>query len=158
MATVQIPVALSVPDSSGNGYAALVSTSNIRELVAAFLKDVDGDWWGIVRVPQDYSSGGKIVLRIGANSTSGQVCTMKVSTSVKATAATWDAALTAETQVDTTLSTTAYRPSDVSFTLSTTPAAGSDLIVKITHVGTATNDTLAVDTLLFNAVFEYTST
>jgi hypothetical protein len=155
--TKQVRIPLSTPDSSGNGYAALVAPTNFREVFPAFLKDVDGDWWGVVRVPMDYSSGGKVVLRVAANSTAGQVCTMKVSTIVRDTAATWDAALTAETQVDTTMSTTAYRPSDVSFTLSTTPAAGKDLLVKITHVGTAGNDTLAVDTLLFNAVFEYTT-
>src|SRR6185295_19787124 len=62
--TAQVELFLSVPDSSGNGYAILVSTANIRELFPAFVKDVDGDWWGVLRVPNDYASGGKIVLRI----------------------------------------------------------------------------------------------
>jgi|SRR5581483_8955553 len=159
MATVQVPVPLAVPDASGNGYPALVAGTNVRMLVPAFVKDVDGDWWGIVRVPQNYASGGKIVCRIGANSTAGQVSRMLVATVVRDASAGWDAAaLTAETAQDITLSTTAYRPTDVTFTLSTTPAAGKDLIVKITHNGAHANDTLAVDTLLFQCVFEYTST
>jgi|SRR5581483_4981107 len=159
MATVQVSVPLAVPDASGNAYPALVAGTNVRMLVPAFVKDVNGDWWGILRVPQNYASGGKIVCRIGANSTAGQVSTMLVATVVRDTAAGWDAAaLTAETEVDTTLSTTAYRPSDVSFTLTTTPAAGKDLVVKVQHKGAAANDTLAVDTLLFQCVFEYTST
>ncbi len=157
MATQQVPIPLTAPDSTGNGYALLLATSNIRAIIPAFLKDVVGDWWGIMRIPEDYSSAGTIILRIAANSTAGQVSTMLVATKVRDTAATWDAALTAESQVDTTMSTTAYRPSDVTFTLSTTPAAGSDLVVKVEHVGTAANDTLAVDTLLFQAVFQYST-
>ena len=157
MATQQVPIQLTAPDSSGNGYAALVAGTNLRQVFPAFLKDVDGDWYGFVRVPEDYNTGGKVVLRVGANSTGGLVTTMNVATLVRDTAATWDSALTSETQVDTTLSTTAYQPSDVSFTLSTTPAAGKDLLVKIPHKGTAANDTLTVDTLLFQAVFEYTT-
>lgn len=159
MATVQVPIPLTVPDSSGNAYPALVAGSNVRLLVPGYVKDVNGDWWGILRVPQNYSSGPKIVCRIGANSTAGQVSTMLVATIVRDTAAGWDAsALTAETEQDTTMSTTAYRPTDVTFTLSTTPAAGKDLVVKVQHKGAAANDTLAVDTLLFQCVFEYTST
>lgn len=155
-ATVQISIPLLGPDSSGNGYAALVSTSNIRQVVAAFLKDVVGDWWGIVRVPQDYSSTGKIILSLAANATSG-VTTIGLATYVAADAVTYDAALTAETDQDITVPATAYKRKDVTFTLSTTPAGGSDILVRIRHNGTATNDTLAVDTLLFNAVFQYTS-
>lgn len=157
MATVQIPIQLTVPDSSGNAYAALVSTANIRELFLAYVKDVDGDWWGIVRVPQDYNAGGTVILRVAANSTGGLVTSFIVSTKVLDTGATWDAALTAETVIDTTLSTTAYRPSDVTFTLTTTPVAGKDLLVKIQHNGTRGADTLNVDTLMFQAIFQYTT-
>lgn len=159
MATVQIPVALTTPDSSGNGYAALVTggSTNIRELVPAFTKDVDGDWWGLVVVPQDYSSAGAIILSLAANATSG-VTTVKVSSKPIGNSASYDQALTAETQVDVTVPATAYVRKDQSFTLTPTLAAGDNLIVRVTHVGTATNDTLAVDTLLFSTVFQYTST
>lgn len=154
--TIQVTVPLLGPDSSGNGYAALVSTANIRQVVAAFLKDVVGDWWGIVRVPQDYSSAGTIIVSLAANATSG-VTTIGVATKVIANAAVYDQALTAESDVDVTVPGTAYTRKDQSFTLSTTPAAGSDLLVRIRHNGTATNDTLTVDTLMFNAVFQYST-
>ena len=150
----QIQIPLSVPDSSGNGYAALVSTSNIRQVVPAFLKDVVGDWWGIIRVPQDYSSSGAVILAIAANATSG-VTTLGLATKPISNAVAYDAALTAETDQDITVPATAYKRDDVTFTLTPTLAAGDDLLVRIRHNGTATNDTLAVDTLLFNAVFQY---
>lgn len=155
--TKQVPVTLTAPDSTGNGYGLLVATANIRELFPAFIKDVDGSWWGIVRIPQDYSSAGTIILRIGANSTAGQVTSFIVASKVRDTAATWDSALTAETVQDLTLQTTAYQPSDLTFTLSTSPAAGSDLIVQIEHNGTRSQDTLAVDSILFQAVFQYST-
>lgn len=116
---------------------------------------MDGDWWGRLRIPQDYASGGAIILRLAANSTAGEVTSFIVSTKVIDTSATWDAALTNETVQDITMSTTAYRPTDATFTLSTTPVAGSDLLFKISHNGTRTQDTLAQDTLLFKAVFQY---
>jgi hypothetical protein len=65
--------------------------------------------------------------------------------------------LTAETVQDITMSATAYRPTDVTFTLTTTPAAGSDLVVKIQHNGARAQDTLAADSLLLNAVFQYST-
>jgi hypothetical protein len=156
-ATRQIELFLSVPDSSGNGYALLVSTSNIRQLFPTFLKDVDGDWWGVLRIPKDYVSGGTIILRLMANDTNGTVTSFIVSTKVLDTAATWDTALTDETVQDITMSTTAYRPTDATFTLSTTPVAGKDLIFKIRHNGTRGADTLAQDTILAQAIFQYIS-
>ena len=77
-------------DSSGNGYAALIATSNIREVIGAFVKDVVGDWWGSVRVPQDYSSAAAVVVSIAANATSG-VTTMGVATKPVSNAAVDDA-------------------------------------------------------------------
>lgn len=156
--TKQVQLGLTVPDASGNGFPSLLAGSNIREVWPAFLNDVVGDWWGVIRVPQDYGSAGAIILRLGANSTAGQVTTMGMGTVVRNTAAGWDAAaLTTETDQDITMSTTAYRPTDATFTLTSTPVAGSDLLYRIRHNGTAGNDTLAVPTLLFNAVFQYTS-
>lgn len=153
--TREVRVPLTVPDSSGNGYAALLSTTNIRELVAAFTKDVDGSWYGLVRVPQDYSSGPKIILRILANATSG-VTRLNVYSSAKTDAEVVDAALTAETAQDITVPGTAYTLKDVTFTLASSPAAGDSLTVRIQHEGNHANDTLAVDTLLYEAVFQYT--
>lgn len=154
--TKQVRIPLANPDSAGNGYAALVSTANIRALVAAFVKDVVGDWWGILRVPQDYSSGAAIVLSVAANATSG-VTTMGVATKPVGNASAYDAALTAEADADISVPGTAYTRKDQSYTLTPTVAPGDDLLVRVRHNGTAVNDTLAVDSLLFDAVFQYTS-
>ena len=154
--TKQVPIGLANPDASGNGYAALVVGSNIRLLVSGFLKDVVGDWWGIVRVPQDYSSAGKVVISIAANATSG-VTTMGLASNPVTNAAGYDVALTSEADQDVTVPGTAYFRKDVTFTLTPTLHAGDDLVVRIRHNGTAGNDTLAVDTLMPAAVFQYTS-
>lgn len=157
--TMQVPVEYMVPDSSGNAYASLLAGTNIRGLFPAFAKDVDSQWWGKVRVPQDYSSTPTLICRVGANSTLGRVTTFLVASIVLDTTVGWDAAaLTAEAAQNQTLSTTAYRPSDITFSLSTTPSAGSDLVFYVEHNGTAAADTLAVDSLLFATVFQYTST
>lgn len=156
MATVQLPLAPLNPGSTGNGYANLLVGSNIRLLTAAFLKDVVGDWWGMVRVPQDYASAGAVILSIAANATSG-VTTLGLASVSVADTEVYDGALTSESDQDITVPATAYIRKDVTFTLTPTLAAGDDLIVRIRHNGTATNDTLAVDTLLFTVVLQYTS-
>jgi alcohol dehydrogenase YqhD (iron-dependent ADH family) len=154
--TKQVALPLNVPDGSGNAYASVVTGAgtNIRQLIPAFTKDVDGFWWGILRVPQDYASTPKIILAIAANATTG-VTSLIVSTKIIANAASYDQALTAETVQDITVPATAWVRDDVTFTLSTTPAAGSDMVFNIEHNGSRTQDTLAVDTLLFNAIFQY---
>lgn len=159
MATVQVPVPLAAPDSSGNGYAALVTGagSNIRLLVPAFTTGVDGYWWGILDVPEDYSSGGAIVLWAAANDTTGHASRWIVATKAVDTSATWDAALTAETAQNLTMSTTAYEPAAVTFTLSTIPVAGKSLTVYVERNGSNGGDTLTVDAYLFKAVFQYTA-
>ncbi len=158
MATVQVPIELMAPGANGNAYAALIAGTNVRLLVPAFTKDVDGFWWGKLRIPEDYNTSGAVILRIGANSTAGQVTSWIVSSIARDTAAGWDAsALTAETVQDLTLQTTAYRPSDLTFTLSTTPVAGGDMIFSLEHNGSRSQDTLAVDSLLFQAVFQYST-
>lgn len=155
-ATQPVPIELTNPDASGNGYAALVVGSNIRTLVAGFVKDVVGDWWGVVRVPGNYSSAGAVVISIAANATSG-VTTMGLASNPVTDAAGYDVALTAESDQDVTVPGTAYFRKDVTFTLTPTLAAGDDLIVRIRHNGTAVNDTLAADTLMFDAVLSYTA-
>lgn len=155
MATVQVPIPLLVPDASGNGYPLLTAGTVHRHLVPAFLKDVVGDWFGHVRVPQDYSGTPKIILSLGANATSG-VTTMGIATAVPADGESYNpGAYTAEADIDVTVPGTAYLRKDVTFTLTSGPAAGDDLLVRVRHNGTAVNDTLAVDTILFSAVFQY---
>jgi hypothetical protein len=156
MATVQVPLTPMCPDSSGNAYATLVAGTNIRALFPAFAKDVDGSWWFKLRVPQDYSSTPHVLLRIGANSAAGQVTSFIVGSIVRDTTAGWDAsALTDEAVQDLTMAVVAYDPSDLDFALSTTPAAGKDMLFRIKHNGARAQDTLAVESLLFQAVFQY---
>lgn len=157
MAVAHEPIKLTAPDASGNAYGILVATANIRGIYPAFVKDVDGDWWGEIDVPKDYVSTPKIILWIMANQTSSVVCRMLVLTKATAVSATIDAAGTAETAIDGTLTTTAYRPLLYTFTLSTTPVAGEKMTVKIQHNGLHANDTVAVDPILYKAVFEYTN-
>jgi hypothetical protein len=156
VASQPIPITLTAPDSTGNGYTLLLSTANIRELIPAFLKDVVGDWWGRVRVPANYSSAGAVVVSLAANATSG-VTTMGCASNPVTNAAGYNVALTAEADQDITVPGTAYFRKDVTFTLTPTIAAGDDLIVRVRHNGTAGNDTLAVDTIMFGAAFSYTA-
>lgn len=156
--TVQIPVEYMVPDSSGNAYSTVVAGTNVRLLLPAFAHDVDAKWWGKVRIPKDYSSSPTLILRVGANSTAGQVTSFIVATIPRNTTAGWDAsAPTAETVQDLTLPVTAYQPSDMVFTLSTVPSVGDDLVFYVQHNGTRVQDTLAVDSLLFATVFQYST-
>lgn len=157
MATAQVPVTLRTPDTSGNAFPTIVAGTVHRHLVYACLQDVVGDWFGIVRVPQDYASGPKIVVSIAANATSG-VTTIGCATAVPANNESYNpGSYTSETDQDITVPGTAYLRKDVTFTLASGPAAGDDLLVRIRHNGTAANDTLAATTLIVNVVLEYTT-
>lgn len=155
--TRQVPLLLGAPDSSGNAYASLVSTANVRLLVPTFVNGADGFWWGILQVPGDYVSGGAIVLWVGANDTTGHVSRWIVNTKAETTSATWDAALTAETAQNLTMSATAYRPQALTFTLTTTPVANNSMVFNLERNGSNVADTLTVPAVLFKAVFQYVS-
>ena len=158
MATVRVPLPLTVPDSSGNGYAALVAGTNLRDLFPAFTTGVDGFWYGSLDVPENYISGAKFTLWVAANDTTGHVSRWIVGSLARDTTAGWDAsAYTAETAQNLTMATTAYEPAAVSFTLSTTPVAGNSLLFYVERNGSNVADTLTVDAYLFKAVFEYTA-
>ena len=156
--TRQLSIRLDTPDSSGNGYPAL-STNNgftvVRRVVPAFTKLVDGTWEGSIRIPQDYTSSPVIVCSFVANATTGAI-RVQVSDVVVASAVSEDTAYTAETAANTTVPATAKLRFDISTTLTTTPVAGSTLNVKIARVGTNAGDTLAVDALLWECIFQYT--
>lgn len=159
MATVQIPISLDTPDSTGNAYPGLsVATafgfSNVRRLAPAFTKSVDSFWSGTIRVPQDYVGSGTVICSFVANATSGAIRVL-VSTKVVANLASEDAAYTDETAQNVTVPATANQRKDISFTLTTTPVAGSSLNVKVTRNGANAADTLAVDALLWECVFQY---
>lgn len=154
--TKQVPILVEAPDSSGNGFAQLVSTANIRQLVPAFTQAVVGDWWGVVRIPQDYSSSGAVILSVAANATSG-VAVIGLASKPIANSAVYDAALTAESDQNITMPGTAYTRTDVTFTLTPTLAAGSDLLIRMRLNGTSGSNTLAATLLMFNAVLQYSA-
>lgn len=154
MATYQISVNMNAPSSDGNAYPALIDFSPNRQIMPAFVKDVDGTWFGRVRVPQNYVGTPKIVLSLAANATSG-VTRITVGTAAPADGETYDVTFTDETAVDTTVPGTAYFRKDVTITLATTIAAGDDLMVRVVHNGAHANDSLAVDTLMPETVFQY---
>jgi hypothetical protein len=155
--TIQGQIPLDTPDASGNAYPALSLNngfSNVRRVVPAFTKLVDGTWEGSIRIPQDYSSTAQIILSAVANATSGAVRWI-VSTAVVASGVTEDTAYTAETAQNVTVPGTANQRFDTTFTLTTTLVAGSTLNVKVTRQGSNGGDTLAVDALLWECIFQY---
>jgi hypothetical protein len=163
MSTVQIPVLLDSPDASGNAYCGFAGNFGFtlanagRHVFPAFVKSLTGTWEGVIRVPQNYSSGGAIVLSWAVNATTGNLRN-GVGTFVVANGASYNGTYTLETFVNTTVPGTALLRFDVTFTLSTTPTAGADLFVQVQRNGSSGSDTLAVDAALVKCVFQYTST
>lgn len=145
---------LEIGDANGNSYPALYDASPHRHLLPTFKKDADGYWYGIVRVPENYASTPEVVLAVAANATTG-VTRLTVSSYTAADAESLDGTYTTETAQDVTVPATAYLRKDVTFTLTPTLAIGDFLIVRIDHVGTHANDTVAVDTLLRGAWLKY---
>lgn len=155
--THQMQIRLDTPDSSGNGYPALSTNngfSSVRRVVPAFTKLVDGTWEGSIRIPQGYTSTPVIICSFVANSTSGAI-RVQVSTSVIAPSVSEDIAYTAETATNTTVPGTAKQRFDITTPLTTTLVAGSTLNVKVARIGSNIGDTLAVDALLWECVFQY---
>jgi hypothetical protein len=153
-------IALSSPDASGNAYTALLAGTVNRQVVPAFVKDVDGSWYGSLRIPNDYVSDGRIGLSLAANATTG-VARVTVGTVAVAAGESYNpGAFSDETAQDLTMPGTAYLRLDATFptsgTLASAPAAGDDLLLRITHNGAHANDTLAVDLLVLGVVFAYT--
>lgn len=157
MATVDIPVAVKTPDSSGNAYPTLVAGTVHQLLVPAFVKDVDGYWYGEFLVPQNYVSGGQIILSLAANATTG-VARVNVATTAVADAESLNpGSYTSETAVDVSMPATAYLRKDQEFTLTPTLVAGDLVELRVAHEGAHANDTLAVDLLLAAVTFRYTA-
>jgi hypothetical protein len=152
--TKQVVVPLMTPDASANGFAAPLNTANVRGTVAGFTQAVDGSWYGIVRVPLDYSSTPVIILSLATSATTGTARVL-VSTLVVANGVSYNQALTAETAVNQAMPATAYQRTDVSFALSTTPTAGADLYVRVQRNGLSGSDTLAATLLVPVVVFQY---
>lgn len=155
----QATVTLLNPQVSANAGNTFFSVLGLTDWDAGhweFVKDVDGKIYGIVKVPPDYSSGGALKMSIAANATSGAT-RLGVGTKAVADGESMNPTLTDETKQDITVPGTAYLRKVVSFTLTETLAASDLLLVEIFHEGSHTNDSLAVNTLLFGAWLEYTS-
>lgn len=161
MPAVKIPVQLKNPQSSANAGNSWYTAAALTAYDAGyweFKKDVVGKVFGQVMVPPTYSSGGALLLELAANATSGAT-TMSVASKCVADGASLNpSSFTDETDIDTTVPGTAYFRKEVSFTLTETLTASGLLLVEIQHVGTAANDTLAVNTLLFGAWLSVTVT
>lgn len=161
MATHKIPIEISTPSSDGNAYPLLVDFNPNRQILPALVKDVDGSWFGKVRVPENYVGTPKIEVGILANATTGNTRLVLGTFAIAFDGASWDGSFTDETAQDITVPGTAYNDKLVTFptsgSLSTSAdiAAGKWLFVRLQHNGTHANDTLAADTILGGLYFSY---
>jgi hypothetical protein len=160
--TIQIPIDLRNPrvtSLAGNAFWTVLGLTAWDAGHWQFVKDVDGKIYGLVRIPKNMAAtpAAKIKLVIAANATSG-VTRLSIGHKAVQTIPTAEslnpATLTAITAQDITVPATAYLAGEVSFTVSETLAAEDELIVEIYHEGAHANDTLAVNTLLFDAFLE----
>lgn len=163
MATViRVPIGLRNPNFSanaGNSWHRPGQFTAHDTSLWEFKKDVVGKVYGVAMVPHNYSSGGAVKFQIAAAATVG-VTTFSVASKAVADGESLNpGSLTDETDQDISIPTSAqYIRKEVSFTLTETLAADDLLVVEINHVGTAANDTLTVNTLLFGAQLEVTVT
>jgi len=118
--------------------------------------DVDSYIYGIVNIP--VSIGGtpaaKVILRLAANATTGDVRTRVASLAV-ANGEGLDQALTAETEVTTSMPGTAFEIEEISVTLTNAPSANDTILVEFRREASDTgNDTLAANLLMVEAYLE----
>lgn len=142
---------------AGNSFATVIAFTNFDLEVIEFVKDVDGKFYGLAHIPAGYGTvtTAKVVFDIIANATTG-VTTMQISTAPIADDETVNASLTSITARDVTVPGTAYKIERVTETLASVPVAGDVIVIEFFHEGTATNDTLAVNTQIVNAYMELT--
>jgi len=158
--TVSIPVILTNPRTAslaGNAYATVLALTNQDLEIWNFVKDVQGKVYGHVTVPKSVSAApnAKIILIIGANATTGVTSIQVSQKAVASDAESVNVTFTAETRQDITVPGTARLHKKVTFTLTGQDYVAEDIIyVEVFHDGTQANDTLAVDTELYEAYLE----
>jgi hypothetical protein len=160
--TIQIPIDLAVPKTSalaGNSFWLPIALTAADKAFWHFLKDVEGKVWGKVRIPVNMAGtpNAKIKLVICANAVAGvtRIDVLHKAIQTKVTGESLNpASLTSIGAQDITVPATAYNALEVSFTASETLAAEDELEVEIFHDGDHANDTLAVTTLLYDALLE----
>lgn len=157
--TIRIPIQLRTPQQSANLGNSFFNVNALTAYDAGnfeFTKDVNGKVFGLVRIPKNMNATptAKIILTYMANATTGVTRLSVASGDIADGESMNPASLTVETAVDSTVPATAYLRKDVSFTLTDTPVADDLKIVQIYHEGAHANDTLAVNTILVDAVLE----
>ena len=158
MATHKIPIAITAYGT--NGYFTRVDFAPNIQGLHALTKDVVGEIYGMVRIPENYVGTAKIEAVILANATTGVTRLVAGAVCVANDAASFDATFTDETAQDITVPATAYNDKLVTFPTSgslsaASIAAGKLLFVHLQHAGTHANDTLAVDTLVSGLWLSY---
>lgn len=163
--SVSLPIEFRNPQVALNAGSAFVTVAALTAWDATYFAfdktgSLDVSWYGIAYAPSNMAAtpNAKIKVYWTANSTAGSVIRTQLASAIVKDASstnTWNpASLTAETAVDSTLSTTAFRQLAVtSGNLTNQPAANDSLIVKVMRVGSHVNDTLAATTpaLMFAA-------
>jgi len=158
--TIRVPIDLRNPRTqslAGNSYFNVVALTNQDLGYWNFVKDVVGKVYGVAEIPNNVNAApnAKLILTIGANATTGVTTWGCGYAIVNNDGASVNVSFTNPSDQDITVPATARLSKEVSFTLSTgTFTAKYLLFFEITHNGTATNDTLAVDTELYNAQLE----
>ena len=118
--------------------------------------DPDTYIYGVVTVPNTIgvTPAAKVILRVAANATTGNIRTRIASLAV-ADAESFNQALTAETEQTTSMPATAYETEEISYTLTNAPSAKDVILVEFRREASDTvNDTLAADLLLVEAYLE----
>jgi hypothetical protein len=159
-ATHHLPLSCDSPDGTGNAFFQPIALSSWTAGVYQFAPTVDGTVFCTIRIPATVagSPNAAVILEWGANNTAASKgVAWTVSTGKFASGSTADISLTAETQQNISVPTTAYQRIDTTFpaasNIATAVAAGDELVVKIVRKGSdGVNDTLTtLNALLFKA-------
>jgi hypothetical protein len=158
MATHKIPVPITAYGS--NAFWTRVDFAPNIQGLHTLVKDVVGELYGLVRIPENFVGTAKIEAVILANATSGVTRLVLGAVCIANDAASFDATFTDETAQDITVPATAYLDKLITFPTSgslsaASIAAGKILFVHLQHAGTHANDTLAVDTLVAGLWLSY---
>jgi hypothetical protein len=158
--TIRVPIDLRNPRISSLAGNAFWTVGGLTAWDAGrweFVKDVDGKVYGTAVIPKNVAvtPNAKIVLAIAANATTGLTRLSIASKAVADAESLNPASLTAETAQDVTVPATARLRKDVTFpasgVLAEAVAADDVLVVEVFHEGAHVNDTLAVNTELYEA-------
>lgn len=163
MGLVRVPLDLRTPRVStlaGNAFWTVVGLTDWDAARWEFVPAVDGKLYGVVQIPQSLAAAPApaIGLAVAANAAAGVTRISVATLPVADTESFNPAALIDEAAQDVVVPGTAYLRKDVTFALTPGIVAGDLLLVEVFHEGAHVNDTLAVNTLLFDAWLQVTLT